>query len=415
MKKIYLLFFLLINQLSFANPDIHRALIPFIDKHGQISIPDQAKQLHSLVSDYSQSHPNNSVVIVLAADKISDKTGLPDFLNEQDLNKIFSHYRPNRKIKMVEDLAMLGAPYNTRVFVISGPYSAKQLEVACYSATNTGFFVVADQNEPQIALTHAIKRKPQAKKDINEIIGGLYGDQIIREMFGIINQPTSSPMNIKTSTNISDSSINCPICLSQPTAPVKLSCDCSAIFCSSCIDQHLQNNKSCPSCNKKFGITQGNQPADGTMRVWARYDLRLRGHDEDSIGSIKCHFSFPKGRQKQNDPNPNKPYSKRDGDGFVTINGEGLDGLLGIYEAFEHQCLFTIGTSRRSGKEGITFNDIHLKTNPHGGSYGFPQTPKDASDYFTDLMQELANHGIVVDPSSSAQLYGNLINKGLAL
>ena len=75
---------------------------------------------------------------------------------------------------------------------------------------------------------------------------------------------------------------------------------------------------------------------------------------------------FP--NEQKNHPNPGKPYEGTRRVGYLPDNDRGRRVLEMLKVAFDRKLTFTIGRSRTTGADNtITWNDIHHKTNVHGG------------------------------------------------
>ncbi len=57
----------------------------------------------------------------------------------------------------------------------------------------------------------------------------------------------------------------CPMCLSEPTDPVKTKC--GHVFCKKCLNRSLQFNSFCLTCKTALKTIVGNQPVGGRMTV----------------------------------------------------------------------------------------------------------------------------------------------------
>nr|KAF6377802.1 deltex E3 ubiquitin ligase 3L [Myotis myotis] len=96
--------------------------------------------------------------------------------------------------------------------------------------------------------------------------------------------------------------------------------------------------------------------------------------------------------QKEEHPNPGKPYSGTKRTAFLPNNKEGKEVLTLLQKAFDQKLIFTVGDSRVSGmSDVITWNDIHHKTSMIGGPemYGYPDP-----NYLKRVKQELKDKGI---------------------
>lgn len=124
---------------------------------------------------------------------------------------------------------------------------------------------------------------------------------------------------------------------------------------------------------------------NGTMTIETSRH-RLPGFEHDSRGTIRIVYHFPNGIQdvkenekKTNDirrsfvqeshPNPGTPYYGTTRHAYLPDNNEGRQILDLLQRAFRLRQIFTVGQSRTTGYDNvITWNDIHHKTNLHGGA-----------------------------------------------
>ena len=88
-------------------------------------------------------------------------------------------------------------------------------------------------------------------------------------------------------------------------------------------------------------------------------------------GTIVIHYSFPYGIQGQEHPNPGRRYDGTQRKAYLPDNREGREVLQLLRRAFDARLVFTVGTSLPTGwSNQVTWNDIHHKTNMHGGPHG---------------------------------------------
>jgi deltex-like protein len=161
----------------------------------------------------------------------------------------------------------------------------------------------------------------------------------------------------------SGSDETCSICLCDFTDKKTLS-KCGHSFCSGCIDQAFKHQKKCPVCSQVYGPLMGNQPP-GKMTDTAK-SMRLPGFP--SCGSIVIVYTFDGGVQGENHPNPGQRYTGTTRRAYLPDNAEGRKVLKLLRKAFDQKLTFTIGRSSTTGSNNvITWNDIHHKTNMHGG------------------------------------------------
>ncbi|XP_059394129.1 E3 ubiquitin-protein ligase DTX3L-like isoform X2 [Carassius carassius] len=179
----------------------------------------------------------------------------------------------------------------------------------------------------------------------------------------------------------------CPICMDSFTDNEKLKCGHE--FCRECIRMSVESlGPICPVCKEVFGKMEGNQP-DGTMKVM-KNRLSLPGYPD--CGTIEIHYDIPSGIQMKKHPNPGQYFHGARRHAYLPDNREGQEVLSLLQRAFDQKLIFTVGTSTTSGlKNAVTWNDIHHKTNTHGGplNYGYPDP-----DYLKRVKDELKAKGI---------------------
>lgn len=179
----------------------------------------------------------------------------------------------------------------------------------------------------------------------------------------------------------------CIICMEPITNKLVL-WKCNHKFCRPCIDKAMTYKPVCPVCQTSYGVQKGNQP-EGTMNV--TYMTRsLPGYER--YGTIMIEYSMKGGIQTEKHPNPGKKYLGIERTAFLPDNEEGKEVLRLLRRAFKQKLIFTVGDSRVSGASNvITWNDIHHKTNTHGGPdrFGYPDP-----NYLKRVKQELKAKGI---------------------
>lgn len=90
-----------------------------------------------------------------------------------------------------------------------------------------------------------------------------------------------------------DNGAMCVICMDDVlTDPVQLK-DCNHEFCRECIMEYLSHKSACPVCNTLYGEMFGNQPENGTAKVYED-DASLPG---SRCGTLIIHYEFPDGHQ----------------------------------------------------------------------------------------------------------------------
>lgn len=179
----------------------------------------------------------------------------------------------------------------------------------------------------------------------------------------------------------------CIICMEPITNKLVLS-KCRHTFCRPCIDKAMTYKPVCPVCQTSYGVQKGNQP-EGTMNV-TYMTTSLPGYRR--CGTIVITYDMKEGRQTEKHPNPGRRYLGTQRTAFLPDNEEGREVLRLLRRAFEQKLIFTVGDSRASGaSDVITWNDIHHKTNTHGGPdrFGYPDP-----NYLKRVKQELKDKGI---------------------
>ncbi|XP_026096558.1 E3 ubiquitin-protein ligase DTX3L-like isoform X2 [Carassius auratus] len=179
----------------------------------------------------------------------------------------------------------------------------------------------------------------------------------------------------------------CTICMDSFTDNEKLKCGHE--FCRECIRMSVESlGPICPVCKEVFGKMEGNQP-DGAMKVM-KNRLSLPGYPD--CGTIEIHYDIPSGIQMKKHPNPGQYFHGARRHAYLPDNREGREVLSLLQRAFDQKLIFTVGTSTTSSlKNAVTWNDIHHKTNTHGGplNYGYPDP-----DYLRRVKDELKAKGI---------------------
>uniref|UniRef100_A0A8C2WRG7 E3 ubiquitin-protein ligase n=1 Tax=Cyclopterus lumpus TaxID=8103 RepID=A0A8C2WRG7_CYCLU len=160
---------------------------------------------------------------------------------------------------------------------------------------------------------------------------------------------------------------NCPICMDKCTNKKQLKC--THEFCAECLEKSTQViGPTCPVCKDIFGLIEGDQP-DGEMK-WTCFPSPLPGFPD--CGSITIYYNIQSGVQTKKHSNPGKHYYGLTRTAYLPDNKEGNEVLKLLKKAFDQRLIFTVGTSRTTGKDNqVTWNDIHHKTNMTGGAAGF--------------------------------------------
>ncbi|CAF1083011.1 unnamed protein product [Rotaria sordida] len=187
---------------------------------------------------------------------------------------------------------------------------------------------------------------------------------------------------------------DCMICLEHLGSSYHKLDVCGHLFHKSCIDQWFESNgkQSCPSCGYVYGISS--QPPDGRM-TYRYINTPLPGFENENYEhgqpTIEITYLFPPGIQGSLNPKPGKSYPGTTRSAYLPNNKEGNEVLRLLRRAFDDQHIFTIGRSATTGQDNvITWNDIHHKTNIHGGPdrFGYPDPT-----YLFRVRQELADKG----------------------
>ncbi|XP_019911417.2 E3 ubiquitin-protein ligase DTX3L isoform X1 [Esox lucius] len=200
----------------------------------------------------------------------------------------------------------------------------------------------------------------------------------------ILQQPENTGMGGATGGAEEE---NCPICMD--VFKDKQTLTCKHGFCKDCLRQAVESMGSiCPLCKDVFGMVEGNQP-HGKM-THCTIKTSLPGFP--GCGTIIITYSIPDGRQTNKHPNPGQVFIGARRIAYLPDNKEGNEVLSLLKKAFDQKLIFTVGMSRTTGAENsVTWNDIHHKTNTHGGpqNFGYPD-PK----YLSRVKDELKAKGI---------------------
>ncbi|XP_066564633.1 E3 ubiquitin-protein ligase DTX3L isoform X2 [Amia ocellicauda] len=179
----------------------------------------------------------------------------------------------------------------------------------------------------------------------------------------------------------------CPICLDA--FQKKMALQCKHEFCEGCLKEAVRvSGAVCPVCKDVFGKVEGNQPP-GRMRH-TKSATSLPGFPH--CGSICIDYEIPNGIQTDKHPKPGRRFIGTSRTAYLPDSPEGNEVLGLLQKAFDQNLIFTVGTSRTTGSEDtVTWNDIHHKTNMHGGpqSFGYPDP-----DYLKRVKEELKAKGI---------------------
>ncbi|XP_067930342.1 probable E3 ubiquitin-protein ligase DTX3 [Watersipora subatra] len=185
------------------------------------------------------------------------------------------------------------------------------------------------------------------------------------------------------------SSVFCPICMDCLNNPRTL--PCSHQFCEECVNQLVSRCKShlCPTCRVPFREAEGKQPRGGTMTT-TRSHNSLPGYE--GYGCITIQYNIPPGIQGPEHPHPGIHFAGTSRVAYLpdTDKGRKVENLL--RKAFDRRLIFCVGQSITTGIDNsVVWNDIHHKTNTHGGSssYGYPD-----AEYLDRVIDDLKAKGI---------------------
>ncbi|KAF2363640.1 Zinc finger RING-type [Trinorchestia longiramus] len=150
---------------------------------------------------------------------------------------------------------------------------------------------------------------------------------------------------------------------------------------------------SCPNCKTIHGVLTGTQPVGGTMTV-GRVPDSLPGYPDAQ--TIIVSYSFPRGVQGPEHPNPGQPYKLVSFPrvGYFPDTPKGNKVLSLLREAFNRRLIFTVGTSATTGtRDCVVWNGIHHKTETTNyGGHGYPDP-----NYLDNVIMELAAVGVTDD------------------
>jgi len=143
----------------------------------------------------------------------------------------------------------------------------------------------------------------------------------------------------------------------------------------------------CPFCSEAFKLkSEKKRPPYGTMHV-------------SKTGKFfAIEFNMKSGASD------GKSYGSRDQWAYLPISKEGKLGLWLMTAGFKKGLLFTIGKSVTTGRFGIVFGGMHMKTNTGGGltNHGYGRNPeKDMKDV---VLQSMINEGNAVGVFTPSQL-----------
>jgi deltex len=187
----------------------------------------------------------------------------------------------------------------------------------------------------------------------------------------------------------------CSICLCQETSDDNAAVElvhCGHAFHEACIRSAFANKPECPLCKRIYAVVEGNMPKNGTMSVDILPPGILPLSSYESMGTLLIRYTLPHGVQGPEHPNPGELYSGTVRTAFLPDNDDGQEVLRLLQVAWERRLTFTVGRSLTTGLENtVTWNGIHHKTCPHGGTamFGWPDP-----EYFFRVKSELSSFGI---------------------
>ncbi|KAG5836220.1 hypothetical protein ANANG_G00252280 [Anguilla anguilla] len=203
-----------------------------------------------------------------------------------------------------------------------------------------------------------------------------------------LQRPKSSP-TVSGGAAASQAGVaeDCPICMDTLRDKKKLKC--THEFCRDCLEKSMESiGPCCPVCKEVFGKMEGSQP-EGEMKYWKMKTV-LPGFPH--CGTIEIEYHIPDGIQTKKHPTPGKRFRGAQRQAYLPDNFEGNEVLRLLERAFNQKLIFTVGTSTTTGAtDTVTWNDIHHKTNTHGGpqSFGYPDP-----GYLKRVKEELKAKGI---------------------
>ena len=162
--------------------------------------------------------------------------------------------------------------------------------------------------------------------------------------------------------------VACPICSEntkdKPPTAVTTCRHCKQVFCKSCLDEALKHKPYCPTCTVPLRKIKGNQPSGGTMTVHAFQHKNLPGYEK--YGTIQIDYHIPGGKQGKKHPNPGHYFSGISRRAYLPDSRKGRKVLQLLRKAFDARLIFTVASINRT-TDAVVWNDIHHKTNTHGG------------------------------------------------
>ena len=185
---------------------------------------------------------------------------------------------------------------------------------------------------------------------------------------------------------------DCPICLAplKEGGPIKSTGVCEHVFHSNCIKDALEQSHKCPVCRAVIKKKLGPCP-NGYMYVQTKKNMHCAGYP--GCGTIEIKYELLAGLQGPQHQNPGTPYYGDYRNAYLPDNDAGRRVLELFKEAWKMKLTFTVGRSLSSGRNNvITWNDIHHKTSPRGGPYGYPD-----ATYLERVTEDLHALGVTLD------------------
>ena len=165
---------------------------------------------------------------------------------------------------------------------------------------------------------------------------------------------------------------DCPICLGpfKESGSIKGTGACDHVFHAKCLEDSLKQDFKCPVCRAVIKKKLGPCP-NGHMYITAHKDMHCAGYED--CGTIVIEYELKGGVQGPQHLNPGVRYYADSRVAYLPDNEAGKNVLKLLKKAWEMKLTFRVGTSLTTGDTNvITWNDIHHKTDPSYGPYGYP-------------------------------------------
>ncbi|XP_071947925.1 uncharacterized protein [Antedon mediterranea] len=230
------------------------------------------------------------------------------------------------------------------------------------------------------------KKCPECKKTIANRQQESFNEKLNEDLNG--DMKSSFKEESKSHSSPQEAKETCVICLEDLDDDDVKELPCKHKFCHGCIDQAFKVKPVCPSCGMICGQMKGDQPPGTMTTTHQRWDLP--GYAGQ--GTIEINYRIPSGTQTKAHPSPGRRFQGTHRTAYLPNNNEGKHIEKLLRRAFNAQLIFTVGTSTTSGSSNVvTWNDIHHKTNSHGGpdNYGYPDPT-----YLKRVKSELSAKGI---------------------